>query len=192
MRHYEFVQAVEANPVIAAIKDDEGLEQCLHSDIGIVFILYGDIGSIVGIVKRLKDAGKVAMVHMDLISGLQAKDVSVDYIRNYTEADGIITTKFNLIQHARDIGLNTILRMFMLDSTSMDSFEKNGRSESVQPDIVEVLPGTLLPEVIQRLNRLCRVPVMVSGLITAKSEVYNALKNGAVSISTTNQALWFI
>ena len=65
MRHYEFVQAVEANPVIAAIKDDEGLEQCLHSDIGIVFILYGDIGSIVGIVKRLKDAGKVAMVHMD-------------------------------------------------------------------------------------------------------------------------------
>ena len=192
MRHYEFVQAVEANPVIAAIKDDEGLEQCLHSDIGIVFILYGDIGSIVGIVKRLKDAGKVAMVHMDLISGLQAKDVSVDYIRNYTEADSIITTKFNLIQHARDIGLNTILRMFMLDSTSMDSFEKNGRSESVQPDIVEVLPGTLLPEVIQRLNRLCRVPVMVSGLITAKSEVYNALKNGAVSISTTNQALWFI
>lgn len=192
MRHYEFVQAVEANPVIAAIKDDEGLEQCLHSDIGIVFILYGDIGSIVGIVKRLKDAGKVAMVHMDLISGLQAKDVSVDYIRNYTEADGIITTKFNLIQHARDIGLNTILRMFMLDSTSMDSFEKNGHSESVQPDIVEVLPGTLLPEVIQRLNRLCRVPVMVSGLITAKSEVYNALKNGAVSISTTNQALWFI
>lgn len=192
MRHYEFVQAVEANPVIAAIKDDEGLEQCLHSDIGIVFILYGDIGSIVGIVKRLKDAGKVAMVHMDLISGLQAKDVSVDYIRNYTEADGIITTKFNLIQHARDIGLNTILRMFMLDSTSMDSFEKNGRSESVQPDIVEVLPGTLLPEVIQRLNRLCRVPVMVSGLITAKAEVYNALKNGAVSISTTNQALWFI
>ena len=192
MRHYEFVQAVEANPVIAAIKDDEGLEQCLHSDIGIVFILYGDIGSIVGIVKRLKDAGKVAMVHMDLISGLQAKDVSVDYIRNYTEADGIITTKFNLIQHARDIGLNTILRMFMLASTSMDSFEKNGRSESVQPDIVEVLPGTLLPEVIQRLNRLCRVPVMVSGLITAKSEVYNALKNGAVSISTTNQALWFI
>ena len=132
------------------------------------------------------------MVHMDLISGLQAKDVSVDYIRNYTEADGIITTKFNLIQHARDIGLNTILRMFMLDSTSMDSFEKNGRSESVQPDIVEVLPGTLLPEVIQRLNRLCRVPVMVSGLITAKAEVYNALKNGAVSISTTNQALWFI
>ena len=192
MRHYEFVQAVEANPVIAAIKDDEGLEQCLHSDIGIVFILYGDIGSIVGIVKRLKDAGKVAMVHMDLISGLQAKDVSVDYIRNYTEADGIITTKFNLIQHARDIGLNTILRMFMLDSTSMDSFEKNGRSESVQPDIVEVLPGTLLPEVIQRLNRLCRVPVMVSGLITAKAEVYNALKSGAVSISTTNQALWFI
>ncbi len=192
MKHYEFIQSVEANPVIAAIKDDEGLEECLRSDIGIVFILYGDIGSIVDIVRRLKDAGKIAMVHMDLISGMQPKEVSVDYIRKYTGADGIITTKYNLIAHARELGLNTILRIFVLDSTSMETLERSGRADSVQPDIIEVLPGTLLPDVIQRLNAICRVPVMVSGLITAKSEVYNALKNGAISISTTRRALWFM
>ena len=33
-------------PVIAAIKDDAGLERCLDSDIQIVFVLYGDIVSI--------------------------------------------------------------------------------------------------------------------------------------------------
>ena len=190
MRHIDFVRIVEDNPIIAAVKDDEGLEECLQSEIGVVFILYGNIGSIIDIVKKIKGAGKLALVHMDLVSGMQAKDVSVEYIRNYTEADGIITTKANLLPRAKELGLNTVLRTFVLDSTAMETLERNSRPESVQPDIMEVLPGTLLPDVIRQVVSTCRVPVMVSGLITKKCEVMNALKSGAVSISTTNRRLW--
>ena len=64
LKHHEFIQAVEANPVIAAVKSDEGLRHCLDTDIGIVFTLYGDLGSIENIVKQIKDAGKIAMVHI--------------------------------------------------------------------------------------------------------------------------------
>ena len=190
MRHSDFIRIVEDNPIIAAVKDDEGLEECLRSEIGVVFILYGSIGSIIDIVKKIKRSGKLALVHMDLVSGMQAKDVSVDYIRNYTEADGIITTKVNLLPRAKELGLNTILRTFVLDSTAMETLDRNSRPEAVQPDIMEVLPGTLLPDVIRQIVSSCRVPVMVSGLITRKSEVMNALKSGAVSISTTNRKLW--
>jgi glycerol uptake operon antiterminator len=190
MRHSDFIRIVEDNPIIAAVKDDEGLEECLRTEIGVVFILYGNIGSIIDIVKKIKRSGKLALVHMDLVSGMQAKDVSVDYIRNYTEADGIITTKVNLLPRAKELGLNTILRTFVLDSTAMETLDRNSRPESVQPDIMEVLPGTLLPDVIRQIVSSCRVPVMVSGLITRKSEVMNALKSGAVSISTTNRKLW--
>ena len=190
MRHSDFIRIVEDNPIIAAVKDDEGLEECLRTEIGVVFILYGNIGSIIDIVKKIKRSGKLALVHMDLVSGMQAKDVSVEYIRNYTEADGIITTKVNLLPRAKELGLNTILRTFVLDSTAMETLDRNSRPEAVQPDIMEVLPGTLLPDVIRQIVSSCRVPVMVSGLITRKSEVMNALKSGAVSISTTNRKLW--
>ena len=190
MKHHEFVRMVEANPVIAAVKSDEGLRHCLETDIGIVFTLYGDLGSIEGIVKQIKDAGKIAMVHIDLVNGMQPKEVSLDFIRNRTEADGIITTKYSLVQHAKSLELNTVLRMFMLDSTSMETLDRYSRQDSVQPDIMELLPGTLLPDVIRRANKICRVPVMASGLITRKEEIMNALKNGAVSISTTNEKLW--
>lgn len=190
MKHHEFVQMVEANPVIAAVKSDEGLRHCLETDIGIVFTLYGDLGSIEGIVKQIKDAGKIAMVHIDLVNGMQPKEVSLDFIRNRTEADGIITTKYSLVQHAKNLELNTVLRMFMLDSTSMETLDRYSRQDSVQPDIMELLPGTLLPDVIRRANKICRVPVMASGLITRKEEIMNALKNGAISISTTNEKLW--
>ena len=82
----EFVEAIEAAPIVAAVKDDNGLEMCLKSDIDAVFILYGDICTISDIVARVKDAGKIAMVHMDLINGLSSKDISTDFIRKYTRA----------------------------------------------------------------------------------------------------------
>ena len=53
-----FYDMVEANPVIAAIKDTEGLEQCCRvPDIKVVFILYGDICNISDIVGTIKKAG---------------------------------------------------------------------------------------------------------------------------------------
>ena len=94
----EFVEAIEAAPIVAAVKDDAGLEMCLKSDVDAVFILYGDICTIADIVARVKDAGKIAMVHMDLINGLSPRDISLDFIRKYTRADGIITTKNNRLQ----------------------------------------------------------------------------------------------
>ena len=41
--NYKFLDALEVSPVIAAVKDDEGVEACLKSESQVVFILYGDI-----------------------------------------------------------------------------------------------------------------------------------------------------
>lgn len=188
----EFIEKVEDNPIIAAVKDDEGLQTSLTTETGVIFILYGDICTIPDIVKKIKDAGKTAMVHVDLISGLSSKDIALDFIRQSTEADGIITTKSNLIPHAKELGLNTILRYFVLDSMALVNIEKGARNGVVQPDFIEFLPGIILPEMIRKINSISRVPVIAGGLISNKSGVMNALSNGAVAISTTNQKVWFL
>ncbi len=78
----KFYDLIEANPVIAAIKDMEGLSACCaREEIKVVFILFGDICNIGSIVRQIKEAGKVAMVHIDLITGLSGKEVAVDYIK---------------------------------------------------------------------------------------------------------------
>lgn len=188
----EFIEKVEDNPIIAAVKDDEGLQTSLTTETGVIFILYGDICKIPDIVKKIKDAGKTAMVHVDLINGLSSKDIALDFIRQSTEADGIITTKSNLIPHAKELGLNTILRYFVLDSMALVNIEKGARNGVVQPDFIEFLPGIILPEMIRKINSISRVPVIAGGLISDKSGVMNALSNGAVAISTTNQKVWFL
>lgn len=176
-------------PIIAAVKDEAGLESVLSSDIHIVFILFGDVCSLQEIVKRVKDAGKVAIVHMDLVNGFTGKDIVLDYIKKYTQADGIITTKSNLIKYAKQIGLYTILRYFVVDSMSLTSIEK--QLDSVQPDVIEILPG-IMPGIINKVNKISKVPIIAGGLIEDKKDVMTALDSGAIAISATNPKVWFL
>ena len=191
MKNREFINKIESNPIIAAVKDENGLEVALTEDIEIIFVLYGDICSIPTIVDKIKNAGKIAMVHVDLITGLNnSKDVCLDFIKNNTKADGIITTKSNLIQHARELELNTVLRYFILDSLALQNIEKQARSPGIKPDIIEFLPGIVLPKMIKRINKVSRVPIIAGGLIADKEDVMNALDAGALAISTTNHDVW--
>ena len=188
----EFKEAIEDSPIIAAIKDDEGLKKCLTSESRVIFILYGDICNIPDIVETVKSSGKIAMVHIDLISGLSVRDASVDFIKQFTEADGIISTKYSLIAHAKELGLYTVLRFFVLDSMALVNIEKQSKPGNMQPDAIEILPGIVVPKVIKKINSISRVPIIAGGLITDKDDIINALSSGAIAISSTNQDVWFL
>ena len=183
----EFKDALEDSPVIAAIKDEHGLKECLKSDIRVVFILYGDICNISSIVRRIHEAGRFAVVHVDLIAGLAGKEVAVDFIRNTTEADGIISTRPNLIRRAKELGLFAILRVFVIDSMALDNIARE--TAMVTPDVIEILPG-VMPKIIRRLAASVRVPIVAGGLISDKEDIVGALAAGALAVSSTNAALW--
>lgn len=184
----KFFDLIEANPVIAAIKDDQGLRDCCHyEDIRVVFILYGDICSIGQIVEQVKTAGKVAVVHVDLVSGLSGKEIAVDFIRNNTRADGIISTKPALIKRGKELKLFTTLRIFILDSMAFENIQK--QMSVARPDMLEILPG-LMPKIITRVSRTAKVPVIAGGLISEKEDVMAALAAGAISVSSTNPRVW--
>lgn len=181
-----FYDAVQANPIIAAIKNDEGLAHCLDSDIHVVFILYGDICTIPRIVEQVKDAGKITMVHADLINGLASKEIAVDYIRNSTRADGIISTRPNLIRRAKELNMYTVLRLFVIDSMAL-SESKN--LKDVRPDFLEILPG-VIPTAIRKIKNNTGLPILAGGLIVSKQDVIDALEAGAMAISATSEAVW--
>ena len=178
----EFREALEDSPVIAAIKDDAGLEKCLNCDSRIIFILYGDVITIPKIVDRVRSAGKIAMVHIDLIQGLSSREVAVDFIHTYTSADGIISTRAPLIQRARELSMYTVMRFFLLDSMAFESIEK--QLGHIRPDVVEVLPGPM-PGIVKKICRLVSCPVIAGGLVSEKSDVLALLDAGASAISIT-------
>lgn len=189
----DFVNKIEATPIIAAVKNDSELERCLKTEVEVVFTLYGDVCTIPEITKKIKAAGRIAMVHLDLVAGLTQKEISIDYIRDRTCADGIITTRANLIRHAKERGLATVLRYFVLDSMAIDNIHKLAlQGYSSQPDVIEILPGTLVPKVVKRICAMSRVPVVAGGLIQDREDVMNMLDNGVIAISTSCPDVWLM
>ena len=187
---HPFKELLEDCPVIAAVKNEEGLQQSLLSDSGIIFILHGDLCGIGEIVRRVHEAGKTAMVHTDLVNGLSGKDTcAVDYLRVETGVDGIISTKPSMVRHAGEIGMYSVLRVFLLYSMAYENISR--QCLQARPDCIEVLPG-LMPKVIRRIVEQEQVPVIAGGLVSDKEDIMNALQAGAVSVSTTKAGLWFV
>ena len=51
------------------------------------------------------------------------------------------------------------------------------------------MPG-LMPKVIKKLSQKTYIPIITGGLIKEKEDVINAIKAGALSVSTTETSLW--
>lgn len=187
----EFYDAVEANPVIAAVKSDAGLQAAVEmEEIQVIFVLYGDVCTIPEILEKIKAAGKKAMVHIDLIAGLSAKEISVEFIARQTRADGIITTKPALVRRAKELGIFAVLRFFVIDSLALKNIENlEMQCGTSRPDFIEVLPG-VMPKVLGRIAKVSRIPMIAGGLITEKEDVIAALSVGAIAVSSTNQDVW--
>lgn len=187
MEKKEFFELLDANPVIAAAKDDGGLAAALESNCRVVFTLYGNIMDIADITRRIKAAGKAVLVHMDLVDGLGQRDIAVDYIAENTAADGILTTKTGLVKRAEVCGLLAIQRFFLLDSKSIANIYRQHPGDSACA--IEVLPG-LMHKIIRQLAKASSLPIIAGGLISEKDDVVAALSAGARAVSTTNPGIW--
>lgn len=188
MHAVELMECLEANPIIASVKDDGGLKQALTSDCRVIFTLFGDILSIAAIVERIKRAGKVAFVHIDLVAGLSPVDVSVDFIAQRTGADGILSTKGNLIRRAGACHFLAIQRYFLLDSMSMANIARQHTRDVACA--LEILPG-VMPKAITRLKEQVNKPIITGGMVYDKEDVVQMLRAGACAVSSTTPEVWF-
>jgi len=182
-------QLLIENPVIAAIRNEEDLEKVIHSSVLIVFVLYGSIINLKKICERLKEAGKVVFVHVDLIEGLKGDHTGLLFIKQCGEPYGIITTKATNIKNGKKLDFCVIQRIFVVDSLSLKTGIKN--IQAVLPDAVEVMPG-VASKIIKIMENQVRVPIIAGGLIQNKKDIMESISAGAMAVSTTKQELWIL
>ncbi len=186
-RNVEIRDLFEISPIITAVKDDEGAKHALETESPVVFILYGTICTIAGIVERLKEHGKIAIVHADLISGLSSKDVVVDFIHQNTRADGIISTKAPLVKRAMELGMIAGQRTFLIDSIALETTKK--QLAVLRPDFMEIMPG-VMPKILKVIRTYTDIPLVAGGLISDKKDIIAAFDAGVDAVSTTKEELW--
>ena len=184
----DLLSLMKRHPVAAAIKTEEDQEIALSSNAALLFLLKGDAFSIGDLVTRAHKRSKGVVVHLDLVGGLGKDRAGIQYLRQ-KGVDAIITSKTQLVAAGKAEGLATIQRFLLLDNPAMETGIKT--IMRANPDIVEVLPGIILPEVAPQLLKQLSVPLIAGGFIRTREDVEKACATGALLCSSSTRELWF-
>jgi glycerol uptake operon antiterminator len=129
----------------------------------------------------------MVFVHMEMVAGLGKDQAALEFIKTEMGSDGIITTKPNLVQAAKQLGLLTVQRLFILDSLSVQTGLKILQGN--HPDLMEIMPG-IIPKIIPEIKRHSQAPIIAGGMVSTKEEIIELLKCGAMAVSTSREQLW--
>ncbi|MEJ1156625.1 glycerol-3-phosphate responsive antiterminator [Microbacterium marmarense] len=175
------------HPVIASIKDDSDMQAILKVHCPVVFVLFGSVLTIADIVKALKDAGRTVFVDIDLVDGFSNRPVVIDFLKQNSQADGVLSSKAMMVKYAKSVGFLGIHRLFLVDSFSYKNVPKQVSLSGA--DAVEILPGCM-PRVLSWVREDTDLPLIAGGLVCDKQDVLAALGAGAIAIASSNRDVW--
>ncbi len=176
----------ETKQVAASVRSDEDFCSALKSNVKVIFLQNSNILNVKDQIERAHGAGKKVFIHMDFAEGIGKDKAGLNFVK-LMGADGILTTKTGMIRSARDLGLITVQRFFIVDSHSVDTAVDS--IKIAKPDIVEIMPGVVRKKIKEFADRV-DTPILAGGLIEFEEEVDNALEAGARAVSTANRKLW--
>jgi glycerol uptake operon antiterminator len=182
----EFLARLAESPCCAAITSDVYVEAALASAVSTLFILRGDGLELKPLVRRIHATGKLVAVHLDLVDGLRPDRTAITWLAR-AGVDAVISSHGQLMPAIRRERMVAIHRLLLVRRSLLDS----GLSAVTRSgaDIVEVLPGVILPDVISLLPHL-DVPLLAGGFIRTEAEARAALAAGATAVTTSTETLW--
>jgi glycerol uptake operon antiterminator len=166
----QFVQALETSHVRAIL-----LRHC-------------NLFEFAALVERAHRCGCPVYVNMDHIDGIHADAAGLRYIAEHLHVTGIVSNHPKVLSIGKQFGLETIQRIFAVDSTGLEM-----ALESVDTAFVDMLdfsPALAVPYIIPQLKPSLPLPYMASGLLYTAEQLQAVLHAGARAIFVTHLNLW--
>lgn len=179
-------QIFKRNPVVAALVD-KNWSIAMASSAEVVFYFKANIMTLKERVLEAHSKNKKIFVHIDLNEGIGKDKAGLEFLKTLG-VDGIISTRNQLIHLAKDLGLFTVQRLFIIDSMSVKTIQDS--IDFAKPDVIALMPA-FVSKVIKNFSS-GDISVIAGGLVSTKEEVLEVLSYGAISVSTSEPALWDI
>jgi glycerol uptake operon antiterminator len=187
MTKQEFLRLAHLYPVAAAIKSNDDMQVALDSQALLLFILRGDAFQLIPFMAQAHKRGKGVVVHVDLVSGVGKDRAGIQYLRQIG-ADAIITSRAQLVSAGRAEGLVTIQRLLVADDSALETGIRT--LARAAPDVVEILPGIIFPEIAAILKQQLAGPFIAGGFIRTAADVARVSAAGAILSSSSTYTLW--
>lgn len=170
--------------ILPALSTMKEFEKFMKSEDTYGIIMNLHVGLLQGIVREAHANGKKILLHLDLTKGLSADVYGCEYACQVLKVDGIISTKNKVIESAKKCGKIAILRLFLIDSKSLEK----GISicNSIEPHYVEVLPG-IAYDIIPMIKEQVSCEIMCGGLIKTEEQIEKCMQAGAHAVTISQK-----
>lgn len=166
----QFVQALEVSQVRAML-----LRHC-------------NLFEFTALLESAHRCGCSVYVNVDHIDGIHADNAGLRYIAERLHVAGIASNHPKILSIGKQFGLETIQRIFAVDSTGLEMALES--VDTAYVDILDFSPALVVPYVIPQLKSSFPLPFMASGLLYTADQLQAVLRTGVRAVAVTRSELW--
>lgn len=133
-------------------------------------------------------SGCSVYVYIDHIDGINSDAAGLRYIAERMHVTGIVSNHPKVLSLGKQFGLETIQRIFAVDSTGLEMALESVDVASV--DMLDFTPALVVPYILPQMQSSLPLPFMASGLLYTAEQLQAVLRSGARAIAVTRSELW--
>ncbi|GAC1391998.1 MAG: hypothetical protein NVSMB38_14040 [Ktedonobacteraceae bacterium] len=155
-------------------------------NINAIFLRHCNLFELAGLLEHVQKRKFAVYVSIDHIDGIHADHAGLQYLARSLHIQGIVSSHPRTLALGKSLGLETIQRIFALDSTGIEAALESVDSTSV--DLLDISPALVVPHVAAKLQG--SRPFIASGLIQTMQQVHTVLRAGAIGVVVVRNELW--
>jgi glycerol uptake operon antiterminator len=127
-------------------------------------------------------------VNIDHIDGIHADAAGMRYLSEHMHVTGVLSNNPRNLATARGYRLETIQRIFAVDSTGLEMALETVDTEFV--DMLDISPALVVPSVVASVGPRLPLPFIASGLVQTPQQLKAVLAAGAAGVAVNRPELW--
>ena len=156
--------------------------------IGAVLLRHCNLFELAGLLERAYQRKIATYVNIDSIDGIHADSAGLRYLAERLSVTGVVSNHPRVLSIGKGFGLETIQRVFALDSTGLEAALESVDTASV--DLLDISPALVVPHIMPQLRVLLSRPFIASGFIHTSEQIQAILRAGAQGVVVARNDLW--
>lgn len=158
------------------------------SHIRAILLRHCNLFELAGLLEQVHKRGLAIYVNVDHMDGIHPDTAGLRYLSEQFHVAGILSNHPKTLAIAKSFGLETIQRIFAVDSTGLEmALESVDRSAT---DLLDISPALVIPYIIPRLAAPLPLRFIGSGLIQTTQQLQAVLRADAAGVAVTRSELW--
>ncbi|MCI1985878.1 MAG: glycerol-3-phosphate responsive antiterminator [Lactobacillus sp.] len=175
--------------IIPSSLNGKYLRKACRCESDIVLLSGVNIGNLAEFVSYIHQQQKQAFVHVDITGGFRPDEIGIGLLKNMYHLDGIISTNMHVIARAKALGLETVYRLFLFDSRSLE--RAAGVLHGGEFSALEILPSAYALSEVENIRQYVgSMPLIAGGFVRTREEIKQIFEAGFAGVTTSDCALW--